>query len=130
MSVDDKPVAPDEWFENARRDWQQAEDRLEDGECADAGFLLQQSVEKYLKGYLVAQGKELSHTHDVGDLLEEVIQGSAPYESYRDICEEISEYYFFEWSPSPSKVPSKEKLKTLMQQTKALVSKLIENAKE
>ena len=129
MSNDDRLLGADDWFLNARRDWEQAEDRLEDNECADAAFLLQQSVEKYLKGYLTSQGHELKHTHDVGDLLEEVVQRNSEYDVFKNICKEISEYYYFEWSPSPSKVPSREKLEQLLQQTKDFVTKLVEETK-
>ena len=124
MSNEDKPLTPGDWFENARRDWQRVEERLEENECADAAFLLQQSLEKFLKGYLVSKGWELKRTHDVGDLLEEVTGFDPEYAAFRDLCKEISEYYYLEWSPSPSKVPTKDTVEHIILQTQKLVSKI------
>ena len=129
MSNEDQPRTPGDWFNQASRDWQQVDERLEEGECADAAFLLQQSVENYLKGYLVSKDWEPKHIHDVGDLLEEVIRHNSNYSFFRDLCKEISEYYFFEWNPSPSKVPSKERLKEVLQQAGGLVGKMSEEVK-
>ena len=126
MSHEDKPLTPGDWFENARRDWQRIEERLEENECADAAFLLQQSLEKFLKGYLVSKGWELKRTHDVGDLLEEVTNFDPEYATFRDLCKEISEYYYLEWDPSPSKIPSKEKVEQILIQSKELISKITE----
>ena len=124
MSMEDKPLTPGDWFENARRDWQRVGERLEENECADAAFHLQQSLEKYLKGYLVSKGWELKRTHDVGDRLGEVVNHNSEYASYKDLCREISDYYFFEWSPSPSKVPTKDKVEHIILQTQELISKI------
>ncbi|UCE18426.1 MAG: HEPN domain-containing protein [Gemmatimonadota bacterium] len=124
MSTDDKLYTPGDWFENARRDLQRVDERLEENECADAAFLLQQSLEKYLKGYLVSKGWELKRTHDVGDLLDEVTNHNSEYAPYKDLCRVISDYYFFEWSPSPDKVPPKDNIERVKLQAQELISKI------
>ena len=124
MSHEDTPLTPGDWFQDAERDWRKVEERLNEDECADAAFLLQQSLEKYLKGYIVSKGWELKRSHDVGDLLGEVADRNPEYAGFRDLCREISEYYFFEWNPSPSKVPSKEKIKEIILQANELISKI------
>ena len=130
MSEEDRSLASGDWFEKASRDWQQIEERLGESECADAAFLLQQSVEKYLKGYLVSKEWELKRTHDVADLLKEVVQYNSDFAAFTDLCGEISEYYFLEWNPSPSKVPSKERVEEILQQAQHLVGRIVEETRQ
>jgi len=44
------------WIEHADRDMERARKMLEWGDLQDAGFHLQQSAEKYLKGFLLSKG--------------------------------------------------------------------------
>ncbi|MDZ7361886.1 MAG: HEPN domain-containing protein [candidate division KSB1 bacterium] len=45
---------PQDWVRVAERDWQRVEKRLSEGDQEDAGFRLQQALEKYLKAFLLA----------------------------------------------------------------------------
>ena len=125
MSNSDQLLTSEEWFEKAMRDWQKFEERIEEEETEDAAFLLHQSIEGYLKGYIVSHEWELKHTHDLGDLLEEIVIRKPDYGSFKDLCQEISEYYFLEWSPSPSNVPSKERIDEVVRQAKKLVGMIV-----
>ena len=129
MSTGEQPLTQKDWFDKASRDWQKLEERLDEGEIEDAAFLLHQSIEAYLKGYVVSNEWELKHTHDVGDLLEEIAQRSPDYGTFKNLCKEVSEYYFLEWSPSPSKVPSRERVDDVVKQARELVGKIIEEVK-
>ncbi len=52
-----------EWLRIARQDWHRINVMLADEDGAGAGFYLQQSLEKYLKGFLVAEGWHLRKIH-------------------------------------------------------------------
>ncbi|MCT4612135.1 MAG: HEPN domain-containing protein [Clostridia bacterium] len=55
-----------EWFEMARRDMRSAKILFEhDGDNAAICFHLQQSTEKYLKGYLIYQERRLQEGHSL-----------------------------------------------------------------
>ena len=61
-----------EWFEKADHDFDAVNDILKGSGHPDvAGVLLQQGVEKYLKGYLISKGWKLVKTHDQKQLLDE-----------------------------------------------------------
>ena len=75
-----------DWLEGARKDWHQIEERLRDNECADAAFMLHQSLEKYLKGYVVSRDWELKHSHNLADLLIEIVQHEPNYEEFQELC--------------------------------------------
>ena len=124
MSEREHPSSPQGWFEKANRDWQQIEERLRDDETEDAAFMLHQSLEKYLKGYYVSRKWEIQHTHNLADLLVELIKDEPSFKDFQDLCEEISEFYFLEWSPSPEKIPSREKIEETMQQATILVERI------
>lgn len=130
MSNSDQSLTPGEWFEKARRDWQKLEERLAEEETEDAAFLLHQSIEGYLKGYIVSKGWELKHTHDLGDLLGELAERKPDYGPFKDVCKEVSEFYFLEWSPSPSNAPSKEKVDEAVLQIQKLVEMIAEEVKQ
>ena len=129
MSNSDQILTSEEWFEKAMRDWKKFEERIEEDETEDAAFLLHQSIEGYLKGYIVSNEWELKHTHDLGDLLEEIVERKPDYGSFKDLCREISEYYFLEWNPSPSKVPSRERIDEVVRQAEKLVGMIVGEVK-
>jgi len=60
-----------EWFFKAQEDELSAKDILEDrkGAASTVCFLSQQIAEKYLKGYLVLNGKKFPKIHDLDKLL-------------------------------------------------------------
>ena len=68
-----RPVeTPQEWLRYAEADLGVAERELLTGEPAyhTICFLCQGAAEKFLKGYLIAQGWMLEKTHDIVELLE------------------------------------------------------------
>lgn len=60
-----------EWFSKATDDELSAKDILtnKEGAASTVCFLSQQMAEKYLKGYLIFQGKEFPKIHDLAKLL-------------------------------------------------------------
>jgi len=80
MSGQSKPVeTPREWLRYAEGDLAVAEREIESETPTyhTICFLCQSAAEKFLKGYLIAQGWTLEKTHDILQLLET----SVPYDS-------------------------------------------------
>jgi len=91
---------PQNWLRVAERDWQRVEKRLAEGDQEDAGFRLQQALEKYLKAFLLANGWELDKTHDLTKLLAETIKYKNELNLFSDLCERVENYYMADRYPS------------------------------
>ena len=87
---------PADWFARAEKDFVSARHLLGETETAfvmPAAMLLQQAVEKYFKGYLLSRGWKLKRTHDLSELLDEILP-DAPELARLDVtCIKITEYY-------------------------------------
>jgi len=57
---------PEDWRKIAEKDWHRMEVLLEDGDPEGAAFFLQQSLEKYLKAFLLERGWKLRKIHELG----------------------------------------------------------------
>lgn len=91
---------PRDWFDKAHQDVRTVEILLREGGDAEvAGFHLQQAVEKYLKGYLLAQGWKLRRIHNLEVLLNEAIRFEPELEMFRGLCEEATDFYTLERYP-------------------------------
>ena len=86
---------PLDWYTVGKRDLKAARSLLHDDEevLAVAGLLLQQSLEKYLKGYLLSKGWSLHRTHDLGLLLKSLIEYESDFSEFSDECLKITDFY-------------------------------------
>ena len=119
---------PRDWFDKARRDIGRVETLLRAGDdLEDAGFHLQQAVEKYLKGYLLSRGWRLEKTHDLVDLLNSSVKYEPFFEQFRPVCQQVTEYYVEERYPSLvcSRL-TKEEIAEGLEKAKELASKCVE----
>lgn len=91
---------PQAWLRVAERDWQRVEKRLAEGDQEDAGFRLQQALEKYLKAFLLANGWELDKTHALSKLLNEAIKYKSGLNLYVDLCDRVENYYMADRYPA------------------------------
>lgn len=89
----------EEWKEIARKDWQRIHRNLQEDDAEAAGYFLQQSLEKYLKAFLIQRGWKLRKIHVLHELLNEAAAYHAPLESFRPLCERVSGYYLLERYP-------------------------------
>ena len=55
-------------------------------------YLCQQSAEKILKAYTIAQGEPLKRTHDLETLLGQCIQYDDQFDIFADSCAALTEY--------------------------------------
>jgi len=91
---------PQDWLRVADRDWQRVEKRLDEGDQEDAGFRLQQALEKYLKAFLLANSWELDKTHALSKLLEEALKYKSELNLFIDLCQRVENYYMADRYPS------------------------------
>lgn len=91
---------PQEWVKVATKDWRRMEQAFRDGDAEEAGFWLQQAVEKYLKAYLLSKGWVLRKIHDLEPLVSEAATRSLDARGYAEVCRKISGYYVAERYPS------------------------------
>ncbi|MFQ6101410.1 MAG: HEPN domain-containing protein [Anaerolineae bacterium] len=93
MPVPDSLI-PSEWFAKAEEDIRAAELLLaHDGPSGIAAFLVQQAVEKHLKGYLLSTGWSFERIHDLEALLGEASARDEEFAPFLAACQRITEYY-------------------------------------
>ena len=115
---------PDDWFRIAAQDLERAAKRLAEDDNEDAAFRLQQAVEKYLKGFLLARGWLLKRTHDVSALLTEAVRYDRRLERFRALCREVAGYYIIERYPGFEEGPSFAEVRQVYAQAKKLAGAL------
>lgn len=92
-------IYPDDWLTVARKDWHRMTVLLEDGDPDGAAFFLQQSLEKYLKAYLLEKGWKLRKIHELDTLLDYAVEFDSKLEESRELCERVTGYYYTERYP-------------------------------
>jgi len=92
-------LLPEDWKKVARKDWERIKRNLRDDDAEAAGLYLQQSLEKYLKAFLLQHGWKLRKIHALHDLLSDAVFYSPSLESFRKLCEGVSGYYFADRYP-------------------------------
>jgi HEPN domain-containing protein len=120
----DAPIA-DEWLQIARRDWWRIERNLRARDPEAAAFFLQQSLEKYLKAFLLRQNWKLRKIHDLDALLDEASKYDRDLEKFRDLCERVSGYYLSErYPPLGASDLSSEDIRSDLSEARDFVKKM------
>ncbi|MEW6481680.1 MAG: HEPN domain-containing protein [bacterium] len=83
---------PPDWIKKAQMDWNRMERMLEDEDPEGASFFLQQSLEKYIKAFLLGKGWKLKKIHEIDSLLDDVVKYNQNLEPFRALCERVSGY--------------------------------------
>ncbi|MDI6752023.1 MAG: HEPN domain-containing protein [bacterium] len=99
MKGEDSLYPPD-WIKVARKDWRRIGVMLNEDDVEAAGYFLQQSLEKYLKAFLLQKGWRLKKIHELDALLDDAIKYNPELTSFYSLCEKVSGYYFTERYPS------------------------------
>jgi HEPN domain-containing protein len=93
-------IHPPDWIRIAEKDLQRVKKMLELNDPEASGFFMQQSLEKYLKAFLLHHGWKLKKIHNLYTLLDDAIKHRPTLEKYRGLCERVSGYYFSERYPA------------------------------
>lgn len=89
----------EDWKRIARKDWQRIQKNLEMKDIEASAFWLQQSLEKYLKAFLLQHGWKLKKIHELHDLLNDAVIYNPSLEKFRKLCERVSGYYLIDRYP-------------------------------
>lgn len=117
---------PWDWFQIAEKDLSRAEIMLGAKDLAAAGVFLQQSIEKYLKGYLLSKGWELKKTHNLIKLLNYAVKYDPSFEDFRELCQRATTYYTIDRYPFfISAEPTEEEIKDRLIKTQELKTKIL-----
>lgn len=123
-------LIPEDWKRIARKDWDRIKRNLRDGDAEAAAYYLQQSLEKYLKSFLLQHGWILKKIHTLHDLLSDAAIYNSALESFRKLCERASGYYFADRYPPliPSELTC-ESVKRDMQEAKDFIQAMFSEEK-
>lgn len=90
---------PSDWIIIARKDWARIHHMMAYDDFEACGLFLQQSLEKYLKAFLLQHGCKLRKIHELDALLDDAARYNPELENFRDLCEHVSGYYMAERYP-------------------------------
>ncbi|VUT25112.1 MAG: HEPN domain protein [Candidatus Methanolliviera sp. GoM_oil] len=83
-----------EWFERGEHDIEAAQLLCEERGFTDTiAYIIQQAIEKYLKGFLIYNGIKPKRTHDLSILLNEAVKFEDTLEEFIDFCDKATKYY-------------------------------------
>ncbi len=115
-----------EWFVRGEHDLQAARLIFEKEAYGDiVASLIQQAVEKYLKGYLLGLGWKLAKTHDLEVLISEAMTHDKGFAEFLDFARVLSVAYLeSRYPPGLPREFSRQELSSMMEQAERLVSKI------
>jgi HEPN domain-containing protein len=91
---------PADWFAFAEERVMAADSLWKDLGLTAAGIeLLQEAVERYLKGYLIAKNWKLVKTHDLERLLLDALQFEQAFAKFKSLALELTEDFFAQHYP-------------------------------
>ena len=91
---------PTHWFEQARERLRSADViRSTFGISPSAVELLHESVERFLKGYLVSKGWKLEKTHDLSRLIDQASNYDQEFGKYCDMADELTQDFWSQHYP-------------------------------
>lgn len=82
MKKPEDSLYPPDWLKVAQKDWHRMEIMLNEEDAEAAGYFLQQSLEKYLKAFLLEKGWKLKKIHEMDALLDDAIKYNPSLESF------------------------------------------------
>jgi HEPN domain-containing protein len=116
-----------EWFERGDRDLKTAQLLYDQQGYTDIiAYHIQQTIEKYLKGYLVFKGQRPPRVHELDTLLNFISKVEPDlYDPYIELCEKATRYYLEErYPPGPMIDYSQEEIKADLELVWQLVKEL------
>jgi len=125
MKDRENSLIPEDWKKVPQKDWERMKRNLRDNDAEAAGYFLQQSLEKYLKAFLLQHGWKLKKIHALHDLLSDAIVYNPALEQFRKLCERVSGYYFADRYPLaiPTELTSKD-IENDVEEAKRLIKAL------
>jgi HEPN domain-containing protein len=117
-----RDIDPQAWFEQAARRYTLAKVAWEkEGFTSEAIELLQESAERYLKGYLLSTGWKLIKTHDLKTLIDSAREKDARFGTFAEWAETLTNDFFIAHYPMGDEQELKQDYQPLQQQTDNLI---------
>ena len=120
-----------EWFERGDGDLQGARVLLDQGAATYiVAFHVHQTIEKYLKGYLILHDRKPPRSHELAPLLESASRFRPELlREYADLCEKATKYYVKgRYPPGPPPQYDPKEMVARLAQTEQLVRAIREEA--
>ncbi|MBI4042988.1 MAG: HEPN domain-containing protein [Deltaproteobacteria bacterium] len=116
---------PMDWIRIAEKDLARVTHLLKEDDPEAAGFFLQQSLEKFLKAFLLSKGWKLERIHDLESLINATLEFDPSFEEFREACQKITAFYFFERYPfMAEETLSEDDVRIALDQVRKLVEKI------
>lgn len=116
---------PEDWFKKGSDDKQAVEILLKHGgSISVASYLIQQMLEKYLKGFLLSKNWKLKRTHDLEELLDNMVEYDSSFEDFRELSQETTAFYFFERYPFFSSELNRSEVEGIYHKSLELIKKI------
>jgi HEPN domain-containing protein len=116
---------PEDWFEKGNEDKQAVEILLKHGgSISVSSYLVQQMLEKYMKGFLLSKNWRLKRTHDLEELLDKMVEYDLSFEEFRELSQEATAFYFFERYPFFGSELSREEVERIYNRSLELIRKI------
>jgi len=117
---------PQDWFLLARERLRAADAvRQACGTSSSAVELLQEAIERYLKGFLIGSGWSLQKIHNLSTLLDAAIQRDARFKSFADLCENLTAQFWQQHYPGGDLTEVGADYDELRRQVDALVALIL-----
>lgn len=115
-----------EWFTKGSHDIEMAQLLYNQMGYTDTiALLIQQAVEKYLKGYLIYNGWRLRKIHDLEELLSEAIRVDKDFSKFLGSCQKITQYYVESRYPLESPIEyTREEIKQSLDEAYEIITKI------
>lgn len=122
----------EEWFERGRHDIETAQLLYDErGYTNSIAYHIQQSVEKYLKGYLVLHGRKPPKIHELDTILNQIAAFDDSFNDFLNLCEKASRYYIEDrYPPGPPVEYEYEEIKADLDKAWELIRKIRERAED
>jgi HEPN domain-containing protein len=113
----------DEWFTRGEHDFRSARIVFDmNGPLATIAILVQQAVEKYLKGFLLINGWKLLKTHDLELLTTEAKDYDIRFDRFLHFARIVSGYYFEDrYPPGPPGDYTRDEIGEILDEAKDLI---------
>lgn len=116
---------PTDWLRIAEKDLSRVERLIGDRDIELSAFCLQQSVEKFLKAFLLSNGWKLRKIHDLNVLIDDAVIYDPAFEIYRESCQKITAFYFVDRYPLLKEFGiTEDDVRTSLEQVKSLIEKI------
>ena len=119
------------WFERAQKDIEDAELLLKESRTVEnAALLIQQAIEKYLKGFLIYHDWELEKIHDLITLINYASKIDDSFEEFVPSLRMITNFYFESRYPIAYEPEyTKEEIRKSLKEAKKLIALIKEKVK-